>query len=297
MTLPAFELMAPRTLKEAGAMIARLGPRGRLLAGGTDLFIDIQDQHPPFRAAVDLMSVRGLDVIDVHKRSLRIGATATMTDVARSADVQRLLPALSEAAASMGSEQIRNSATIGGNVANAVPSADTPPSLVVAGAHVELYQRGRRRRVKVDGFFTGPRKTVLRRGEILVRIVVPPLGPRTGVAYEKFVKRGANVVAVASCAALVSLKRGKIDKVRIALGAVAPTPVRATGAEAMLTGEKPGDELFAAAGRAAVAAARPITDVRASREYRRELVEVLTRRALAGALARARGGKAKGGGR
>lgn len=290
MALPSFDLIEPRTLREAGEALARLGGRGRVLAGGTDLFIDLQGAEAGFTAAVSLMSVRGLDEIAIKNGKLVVGVTATMTAVAESRAVREALPVLAEAAASMGCTQIRNAATVGGNVANAVPSADIPPCLVAAGASVQTYRAGKRRTVKMGDLFTGPRSTVLGRDEILTRIVVPALPPRTGVAYEKFVKRGANVVAVASSAARIGLGRGKIVEPRIVLGAVAPTPMRARTAEDVLAGEKPSEELFEEAARAAAGDARPISDVRAGAEFRRHLVRVLTGRALGRALERARGG-------
>jgi carbon-monoxide dehydrogenase medium subunit len=218
---------------------------------------------------------------------LRIGALVTPNRLADSDDVRAVIPALADAASVMGGYQIRNLATIGGNLASAVPSADLPPSLLVSGASVQLASEGNRRGGAVDAFITGPRQTMIRSGEIVVSVFVPAPAPRTGSAYEKFMLRDASALAVVGVAALVTLGEAGIETARIAVGAAAPEPFLATEAAWSLEGGPPDTERIEEAARLASEAAKPITDLRGSAEYRKELVRVLTKRAVARAIERA----------
>ena len=230
-----------------------------------------------------------------RKRGLSLGAGVTMRQVELSDRIWQTYPALAEGAALVGSVQIRNRATVVGNVCNAAPSADTSPGLILYGARVKIAGPGRRRTVAVEKFFVGPGQTVLAPGEFVTGLSVPVPPARVGSAYARHTMRGAMDIAVVGVGALVQLapRTGVCDDVRIVLAAVAPTPIRATKAEALLTGEKPSSDLFEAAAEAAMSEASPISDVRGSAAFRREIVGVLTGRMLAVACDRARrGGKA-----
>jgi carbon-monoxide dehydrogenase medium subunit len=207
--------------------------------------------------------------------------------------VARFLPALADACNSMASYHIRNLATIGGNIVSAVPSADLPPILIVADAKVELQGPRGKRKVKLENFFKGPRKTDMKPGEVMTRIIIPAQPKKSGSSYHKFALRNATALAVAGVAARVEMEKGLIKKAAIALGAVAPIPKPAKRAAAALRRKKPSQEVFEKAAAIAARESKPISDIRGSAEYRRDIVEVLTRRALEDAVARARGKKRK----
>jgi carbon-monoxide dehydrogenase medium subunit len=219
---------------------------------------------------------------------LTLGALATVRQVETSPLVQQHYPGLAQAARELGSIQVRNRATVAGNICRASPSADTPPPLIAADARVTLFNPAGERSLPLEEFFTGPGQTVLAPNEILLVITAPPPPPHTGHVYLKHGRRRAMELATVGVAVRVTLAGDVCRTVRIVLGAVAPTALRATEAESLLTGIAPDDERIEQAARAAMAAARPISDVRASADYRREMVGVLTRRAIRQALAQAR---------
>jgi CO/xanthine dehydrogenase FAD-binding subunit len=242
---------------------------------------------------VSLRRLRELRGIAFEERQgLRIGAMTTMAEVEQHPVVQRRYAVLVDGARILGSVQTRNMATVGGNVCNAAPSADTAPPLLVLGARADIAGPGGRRQVPLDQFFTGPGQTVLGRDEILVGLLIPTPAPRTGACYERHTPRAEMDIAVVGVAALVILEPDGdlIREARIALGAVAPTPVRAPEAEAFLAGQRPSEEAFQRAAELAEGAARPISDVRASAAFRRHLVQVMTARCLRRAVERARSG-------
>jgi carbon-monoxide dehydrogenase medium subunit len=285
-TLADVRLHTPQTLAEALALLGEL-MGARLLAGGTDLLVDLKEG---LVHSGDLISLRGLDElrgIDIFEERIRIGALATPKEIKSDPLIRKHLPALADAAKSMASPQIRSLATIGGNIASAVPSADLPPTLMAADATAQLVCSDSPREISLVDFFTGPRLTVCGAGEILTAIFIPVPSPATGVAYEKFVQREANSLAVASVAARLTLKDSRIAKAAIVLGAVAPTPLLASEASALLEGQSPTDIILAHAAKQAAEESKPISDVRGSLWFRNELIPVLTRRALTRALERA----------
>ena len=188
----------------------------------------------------------------------------------------------------MASVQIRNLATVGGNIASAVPSADLPPTLIAADASVELKCAKSSREIRLYEFFTGPRETVCRSGELLAAVLVPLLPPNSGISYQKYALREANALAVASVASRLTLRKEKIEKAVIVLGAVAPIPLLASESSACLQGKIPSQDIFEKAADMASREGKPISDIRGSAWYRKELVRTLTRRSLFEALARAR---------
>ncbi len=278
-----FEYLEPRTLDEACALLAKHGAEARALAGGTDLMVRMRRGQWLPRYVVNLKRIPGLDYVEYDAEAgLRIGALTRLNDLGRSAAAREHFPAVAETALKIGSVQVRNLATVGGNLCNAAPSADMAPILIGMQATVRLAGPGGERTVALADFFTGPGQTVLTPGEVMVEIRVPVPPPRTGAAYIKHTVRRAMDIAQVGVAAVVTLAGGHetCAEARIVLGAVAPVPMRATGAEAVLRGRPLTDEALAEAGRVAASEARPIDDVRSSAWYRREMVAVDTRRAV-----------------
>lgn len=288
MYVPDIELHETTTLEEAANALARHAPDARLLAGGTDLLVDLKTGRLRVGHLVSINRVAGLRGVTQTDAGLRIGALTTITELDRAPAVRDGFAALLDATSQMAAPQIRNVATVGGNIAAAVPCADLPPILIAMHASVELWSTAGQRQARLDSFFVGPRRTVRRNDELLTAVLVPKPAPGFGAAYARFALRDGNAIAVAAVAAGLQLDRDNtIREARIVLGAVAPIPGLVESAAAELLGQRPDDVAFARAATAAQQAAQPISDVRGSAEYRRELVAVLTRRALAGAYSRA----------
>jgi len=289
MAVMDFAYHRPANLAEACALGERLGADAAFLAGGTELLPDYQRQRETARHLIALDGLEELRGIGVEDGSLVIGGLATIAQVAASPLVSACFPALAEAARSIGSPQIRSRATIGGNFCRAVPCADTPPAAVAAGALVRLVGPGGKRAMDAERFFTGPRRTALHPGEVLAAIVIPRQPAGSGGSYQRFARRQGSALAVAAVAARITMNGGRIVDARLALGAVAPVPMLATRAAAALVGEPPSAHLFALAGALCADEALPITDLRGTADFRRELVSVLANRALAQATERAGG--------
>lgn len=288
----AFEYHAPTNLNEAISLLQRHGANARPLAGGTDLVVQMKENATKFPAPshiVSLLRVPELGGIEFSESDgLRIGAGATMADVAKSPIIRERYTAIAEGAALVGSIQTMNMATVGGNLCNAAPSADIAPPLLAFDAEAVIVGPSGRRSVPLEEFFFGPGKTALAPDELLaeVRVPVPPAG--TGSVYDRHTPRKQMDIAVVGIAAALTLAGGRIERARIALGAVAPMPLRAGRAEEQLEGETLSDELLARATDAAVEECSPISDVRGSAEFRRHIVRVMTERMLREAATRAR---------
>jgi carbon-monoxide dehydrogenase medium subunit len=264
--------------------------RATIIAGGTDVVVDMKTFGEMPELLVSLARVPGLQEIQEKDGELLLGALLTPNEIAGSDIVDKRLPALAEAARSMGAFQIRNLATLGGNICRASPSADLPPTLIAAGAEAVILGQKGERRMPVRQIFKGVRETALAPSEVLTQIVIPQQPPRSGISYKPFKLRAANALAVASAAARITLDdEGRIADAVVVLGAVAPIPMVAEKSSAMLSGKEPSPSLFEKAAEEAGKEARPISDVRGSETHRRSLVTVLTRRALEEALSRARG--------
>lgn len=287
MRIQELEYHSPASLAEACRLLRSHGPGAKIIAGGTDLLVDLKRGLLTARHLVALDKVRELKGIERADGGLWIGPLATPNMLAGSDLVRELLPALSEAAASMAGTQIRNLGTIGGNLCSAVPSADLPPCLLTVEAELRLVTRDGERRLPIREFFLGPRRTALRPGEILAGISVPALPGGTGTAYEKFQLRDASALAVVGAAARLTVADGRILRAIIAIGAAAPTPLRIEAAGEFLEGKKPAEGEFARAGELAAESVRPISDIRGSQEFRRDLSRALTVRALKRCLERA----------
>jgi len=288
---PSFDYHRPETLEAALALLDELGAGARVLAGGTDLIDRLRRgavtiDHLVSITRIDALRALGFD----ESRGLTIGAAARIRDVGRHPAVVRLYPALARACSVMATTHIRNMGTVAGNVANGSSCADTAGPLLVHAATVTIARHGARRQLDLDRFFRGPKAVDLGPGELVVDLRVPTPPVRSGSAYERISARSRVDMAAASVAAFVALDEdGTAVTARIALGAVGPTPMRATDAERRLTGRVPDAGAVADAAAASAAACRPIDDVRATAEWRRAVVEVLARRALERAVARARG--------
>jgi CO/xanthine dehydrogenase FAD-binding subunit len=287
------EMYQPTSLEEASRLIAEKGPGGRFLAGGTDLVIAIKEKGWVPKYIVDLKKIPGLSGIRENPDgSVIVGALTTMRDVEISPVVNRKYPFLAQSAAEVGSIQIRNRATIGGNMANATPSADVAPSLIALNAAATILGSRGVRTVPLEAFFRGPGQTVMDAEEILTEIAIPnPLANgfngRTGERrfvgeYIKFSPRDMMDLAYVGVAVAYTLleDENRCQAVRLVLGAVAPTPIRARKAEAILEGQMLSEELAAKAGEEAAQEAKPISDIRSSADYRRAMVGAMTKRAI-----------------
>lgn len=289
MYIPNVELHQAATLEEAASLMARHAPHARLLAGGTDLLVDLKTGRASTRHLVSLNRIEALRGISESEEWLRIGALTTIAELGRSGLIREKYAPLLDAALQMAARQIRNMATVGGNITAGVPCADLPPILSAMHATVTLWSPDGERTVALDSFHTGPRETVRRPAEVLTAIHVPKLAPGFGAAYARFAQRDGNAIAVAGVAASLLLAGdGTVREARVVLNAVAPIPKLVREAGDALSGRPPDDEAFRVAAAAARDAAEPITDVRGSAEFRRDLVEVLARRALRGARERAK---------
>jgi aerobic carbon-monoxide dehydrogenase medium subunit len=284
-----FELALPRSVDEALHVLKDRGSDARLLAGGTDLLPQMKNGLLKPACVVDLSGVSRVRTLQPDASGLRIGAAVPARALERDTVTRSAYTALAESAALVGSVQVRNLATLGGNLCNAAPSADMAPPLLALDAVAVIAGPRGERRVPFADFFTGVRRTVLGPDEILVEIAVPAPGPRSGGQYLRHTPRRELDIAVVGVASQLTLADGVCRKARIALAAVAPTPLRAHGAEHALEGKPVTAEAIERAAELAVGAARPISDQRGSADYRRHLVRVLTRRTLRTALTRAGG--------
>jgi carbon-monoxide dehydrogenase medium subunit len=288
MSMADVRLHSPRTVTEATKLLRDM-EKARIMAGGTDLVVDIKQGLTSVEDIISLRNIRELEGIEETGRGIRIGALVTVREIVSDPLVNRYVPALADAARSMASPQIRSVATIGGNISSAVPSADLPPSLMAAGATVELRCTTSSREVPLSDFFVGPRETVCEAAELLVSVLIPFPAPHTGGAYRKFTLREGSALAVASVASRITLEEGVIGTCAIVLGAVAPRPVPASLASEFLRGTKPSAAAFADAALIATEEGEPISDIRGSAWFRRELIQTLTRRSLMEALRRCQG--------
>jgi aerobic carbon-monoxide dehydrogenase medium subunit len=289
--LPKFDYHTPASVPEAVKLLSALGKDAKLLAGGTDLILAMKRHTVAPSHLINLKTIPGLSGIKADANGLSIGALTTMAEIEGSAIIKETYTPLWDAACVMASPQVRTLATIGGNLVSAVPSADTAPPLMVLSAQAHITGPSGERVCPVEALFAGPSACSIAPGDIVTRITIPV--PAGKGAYLKLMRRAALDLALVGVAAYVNLDaRNVCTNVKIALGAVAPTPIRAAAAEAALLGKTLTEETAASVGNIAGTECRPITDVRASQEYRCSMVEVLTKRALLQAMSRsAQGGK------
>jgi len=282
-----FEYRIPKNLKEVHASLREFGTDAKLISGGTALVIMMKQRLVRPSCLVSLRSVRGLNGIEVKDGGLSIGGLATHRDVETSSLVRRRLPVLSETYHHVATIRVRNTASVGGGLAHADPNQDPPPTLIALGATVKAISANGSRVIPLDEFFTDYYETVLNPDEIITEVFVPKLPPNSGSAYLKFLPRTADDYATVSAAAVLTLDKSKktISDVRIALGSVGTTPIRAKDAEALLRGQPVKPEAFREAAEKAKEAVDPVTDFRGSAGYKKEMAGVFVRRALEKALA------------
>ena len=291
MSLAHFAYLAPLTLSEVVAQLSARKADARVLAGGTDLLPLIDRGVVKPGVLIALRRVAELRPITFDpEHGLTIGATARISELLAHEAVVRQYPAMAHAAWQTATVQIRNMATIAGNICNARPCADNVPTLVARGARVELLSARGSRTLDLEDVILAPGQTVLEPDELLVRIRVPPPPAHSGASYQCLSARSQVDLTSVSVAVYLLCAEDAIREARIVLGAVAPLPLRARKAEALLVGQVLKEPLVAAAAEAAATESRPITDIRASAEWRRKMVFVLTQRAIAEAFQRA-GGK------
>ncbi len=286
-----FDYASPQSLAEATALLAGCKGQARVLAGGTDLIVQLREHLRAADLVVNLKQIPELMELSFSGAAgLRLGAAVPCYRIYEHPQIPLAYPALADAARIVGGWQIQSRASVGGNLCNSSPAADTVPALIALSAQCLIAGPEGHRQVPVESFCTAPGKNVLQRGEILTTILLPPAAAGTGSAYQRFILRNEMDIAVAGAASWVKLADdGKtIAQARIGLAAVAPTPLVAAEAMAFLAGKPASEANFVEAGRLASASAAPISDMRGTAEFRVHLVGVLTRRTLAKALERAR---------
>jgi len=276
-----FEYFEPKTLKEAVRLLVKYKKGAKLLAGGTDLVSEMKTGFVKPKCMINLKKIKGLDRISFSKKEgLTIGSLVTWTTILSSKPIRQYYPILREAASFIACPQIRNIATIGGNICHASPGADSAPALMIYEAQCVVAGPGRGRIIPIENIFTGVQKISLKEGEILTGFRLPPPDEETKGCYLKFAPRNAMGLPIVGVGVLIKASNRTFEDVRIALGAVAPTPIRARKAEGFLSGKPMDDDTVRKAAEEAVKESNPITDIRASREYRLGLVKELTYRAI-----------------
>lgn len=278
--MQCFEYWKADSLQEAYKLCS-VSKDSVFMAGGTDILVRVKEKSIRPEQVVDLKGISGISGIEVYEREICIGALVTIRTLERSKDVREKIPILSQAASMLGSVQVRNRATIGGNLCNAAPSAETAPALLALEAKAEIYGENGSRLVDMNEFFQGPGLTVLEDGEILTSLKIPLSSECFGSVYSSLSTRNAMDIAFVGVAVIIELgENSSIKKARIALGSVAPTPIRSLEAENVLEGVILTHEKAMEASELAAGGCSPISDQRASAEYRREMVKNLCCRGL-----------------
>jgi len=288
--LRAFDYAAPKSLNEAVSLLSRRGDRARVLSGGTDLIVQVREKRRDLDLMVDVKNIPELSEIRYEPAAgLALGASVACSRIYEHPVVSRVYPGLVDAAFLIGGIQIQNRASLGGNLCNASPAADSIPALIAHRAICVIAGPNGGRELPVEQFCVAPGRNALQAGELLVSFRIPAPPPRFGANYIRFIPRNEMDIAVVGCGASLTLREDlkTIAEARVALGAVAPTPLLVAEAASALSGSAFSSESVDRAAIACQAAARPITDMRGTAEYRRHLVGVLTRRALLKAFERA----------
>ncbi len=285
-----FVLHRPQTLDEACALGLKHQLNAAFLAGGTELLVDLRSGRKKVGHVISLNDLSELKSIRVQDDWLCIGSLCLLSEIAESPVVKDFFPPLSEAIETMAAVQIRNLGTMGGNFCCAVPCSDTPPISIAAGAELVVAGCKGERTIPAEKFHLEPRVTVMDKDEVLREIRIPAQPPSSGASYQRFGLRRGMALSVAAVAARIDLKDGLISSARVVMSSVAPIPLVATRTAAELIGKPPGPELFDTAAGLAAEESQPISDLRGSEGYRRQLVQVLTGRALTVAAERAQKG-------
>lgn len=286
MRLPKFTYFTPRSLTEACRLLDKYGSKSTVIAGGSDLLVKMKDGVTSPKYLIGLRSIKELDYIDSSKpEGLKIGALTTLSAIANSPIINEKINMLFQATNSMANVQIRNSGTIGGNICNASPSADTLPPLIAANALVKLISPTGERTVSLESFLSGVGQTVLKQGEILTEIQVPLCAyPWKGIYLKHTFRSACDIAAVNVGLFLVHDEHMKCQECRIVIGAVAPTPIRAKRAENAIINKVIDSSLINKVGRLATEDICPISDIRCSADYRTEITRVIVCRAISQAV-------------
>ena len=274
------EYIAPNSLQEITKLLKRLKSKGKLIAGGTNVIPNLRAKSIQPQVLIDISHLKNLSYVIEEKRRIRIGGLTAINELASSKIIRKVTPILSEAADQLGNPLVRNRATIAGNLVHASPAADTAVPLLALEATVILAGDGKPRQIPIDQFFRGVNQTALKADEILKEISFQKPNSNARLAYSKLGRRSAMAISVVSVAVLLEMENGKCKKARISLGAVAPKPVRAYGIEEMLEGKEITEKLIEACCEHVQKEINPITDIRASAEYRRAMASVLLRRLI-----------------
>lgn len=292
--LKQFSYFEPLTIKEAVEILAEKGSGAYLLAGGTDLLVRMKREDITPTALVNLKRINALNEIKSDKNGIRIGALSSISSIENSQAIRRSYPVLSQSAGTLGTRSIRNLATIGGNIGRASPASDMSPALIVLQAKVAAQGPSGKREMEIENIFTGPGATSLSSGEIITSFILPNMAPNTGAAYLKMGRRsGGGDCALVGVAVLLTMSNGEAGDIRIVFSSVGPKPMRARHAEEVIMSGTLTEERMKEAARTAEGEMSPITDMRCSASYRRELIRVLTFRALQEAQQKAQGGIVK----
>jgi len=302
-SMKKFDYLRPQTLEEALSLLNQHGKKAKLIAGGTDVIVLIKQKAMMPEVLISLRGIPGLDQIR-YNGALKIGPMVTHRDIEKSEVIRKEFSALTDAADVLGSIQIRNVATIGGNICTAAPSADTATPLLVLGTQVKIKSLKEERIIPIEEFFKGPGESVLKTGEMVKELIIPKLLPNTGSAYYKLQRRLALDLPILGVSVLLSLDKNKVacsdmlctaspissilhkmeedeiicKDVRIALGVAAPTPMRAVKAEVLLRGKKLSDELLEEVANTASQEAQPRDSIRGEAWYRKDMIRVLVKR-------------------
>jgi CO/xanthine dehydrogenase FAD-binding subunit len=288
MTVSKYEYYGPSTIEEACDLLEKMGDGAMVMAGGTDLQVKITRMLVAPKVVIGLKKIDGLNRISFGPvKGLSIGATALLADVAAHPKIKKNYPALAAAAEETANVQIRNMGTVVGNLCNGAPSAENAPALIALGGQVVIMSSKGTRHLPLDDFFKGPGITAIEPGEIVTAVTVPPPPAKSGASYRHISARGKVDISAVCVGVMVTMDGQTCREARIALGAVAPIPMRAVEAENMLMGNRVSKELIKKAGLKAREESKPISDMRASAEYRKKMVAVLTERALTEAYERA----------
>ena len=286
-----FIYVQPQDVSDVCSMLYKYKHEAAVLAGGTDLLVQMEDNSRALKYLINLKQIHSLRGInDNGGGELRIGALTTIRDIEISPLIREKFTILARAASLLGTIQVRNLGTVVGNLCNASPSADMAPALICLDAKLHIAGPNGKRLVMVEEFFTGPGQTVLEAGEIVTEIQIPHMKPHTGSTYVKHTIRRVLDLPIVGVGTVVTLDRDgeRLIDVKIALGAVAPTPMRAKKAEEMLRGSNLEEDSIEKAAWVAVEEARPISDVRGSAEYRKHILKVLTKQAILAAMEQVR---------
>jgi carbon-monoxide dehydrogenase medium subunit len=288
MYLPDFDFHQPTSVNDALGLLGQK-PDAAVMAGGTDLLVEMKKGLRSHQNIISLAKISALKLITEDEHNLYIGAGSTHSEVIASMLIGKIAPVLVEATSKIGTDQVRNTATIGGNICTAASCCDTAPALLSISASVEITGPDGIRIIPLKDFFTFNKKTILKNGELLTRIIIPKPGPGTGACYEKFGLREAGSISVVSVAAMVKIKDETIIGACIVIGAVAPTPKISIQATEIIIGKKVTDfaenpSFLEQAGEAAVRDSIPIDDIRGGAQYRRDVLKVIAKRAIQRAI-------------